>query len=104
MSSEQVGTRVLKGKKAMARREFWSGRQRQASIGMTLAFHPCASERLADIPAQVVEVWPRFRSGDYLVTLEYAKPITYKNETVIRIEAFMSELYQPDGQNRSSHR
>ena len=88
----------------MARRAFWSGRQRQASIGMTLAFQSRASEGLADIPAQVIEVWPRFRSGDYLVTLEYATPIRCKNETVTRIEAFMSELYQPGAENRADRR
>jgi hypothetical protein len=71
---------------------------------MTLAFQPRASEPLADIPAQVIEVWPRFRSGDYLVTLEYANPITCKNETVKRIEAFRSELYQPGAEKRSEQR
>ena len=62
---------------------------------MTLAFKPMASRVLGDIPAQVVAIWPRFRSGDYLVTLEYAAPIPYHGEVIQRIEAFRTELYQP---------
>ena len=42
--------------------------------GMILAFKPTASRALADVPARVVTIGPRFRSGDYLVTLEYARP------------------------------
>ena len=64
-------------------------------LGMTLAFKPMASRVLGDIPAQVVAIWPRFRSGDYLVTLEYAAPIPYHGEVIQRIEAFRTELYQP---------
>jgi hypothetical protein len=39
-------------------------------IGMRLAFTPTADAALAGIPATVISVWPRFRSGVYLVTLE----------------------------------
>src|ERR687886_1127125 len=63
--------------------------------GMTLAFTPAASADLAHIPARVIAVWPRFRSGDYLVTLEFAQPIAWHHEVIQQIEAFMSELYQP---------
>jgi len=62
---------------------------------MTLAFKPAASETLADIPARVVEIWPRFRSGDYLVTLEYAQPVKCGRDFIRHIDAFFSELYQP---------
>ena len=70
--------------------------------GMTLAFKRTASEALADIPAKVIEVWPRFRSGDYLVTLEFAQPIKYRNEIIRHIDAFVSELYEPGPQNTVS--
>ena len=49
--------------------------QPKPRLGMTLAFKPAASEALADIPAHVIDIWPRFRSGDYLVRLEYAQPV-----------------------------
>ncbi len=63
-------------------------------IGMTLAFRKTASASLADIPARVTHIWPRFRSGDYLVSLEYAKPVKYKDHFITHIDAFVSELYQ----------
>src|SRR5919199_5840921 len=63
--------------------------------GMTLAFTPAASADLAHIPARVIDVWPRFRSGDYLVTLEFEQPIKLQNEVIRHIDAFFSELYQP---------
>lgn len=63
--------------------------------GMTLAFRETASQELADVPAHVVDIWPRFRSGDYLVTLEYDQPIKFKNQVIQHIDAFFSELYQP---------
>ncbi len=64
--------------------------------GMTLAFKPEASAELADIPACVVDIWPRFRSGEYLVTLEYAEPVNVGHTLTRQIEAFASELYQPN--------
>jgi hypothetical protein len=64
--------------------------------GMILAFRPDASHVLADIPARVVSVGQRFRSGEYLVTIEFARPIKYHNEVIRRIDAFRSELYQPE--------
>ncbi len=72
-------------------------RQRKAAStkhGMILAFKPTASRALAGIPARVVAIGPRFRSGDYLVTLEYDRPITYHNEVIQQIDAFRSEIYQ----------
>ncbi len=70
-------------------------RRAKPSPGMTLAFKPAASETLADIPARVIEIWPRFRSGDYLVKLEYAQPVKCGNELIRHIDAFFSELYHP---------
>ena len=64
-------------------------------LGMTLAFRSTGSESLADIPARVIYIWPRFRSGDYLVTLEYARPVWCGNQLISQIDAFASELYQP---------
>ena len=64
-------------------------------LGMTVAFRPSAEADLADVPARVVAIWPRLRSGEYLVTLEYARPIACHHELIQQVEAFMSELYQP---------
>ena len=65
------------------------------AVGMTLAFKETAMQELAGIPARVVELWPRFRSGDYLVTLEYEQPVKLNREYIRHIDAFVSELYQP---------
>jgi hypothetical protein len=62
------------------------------TVGMMLAFKDHPSQPLAGIPAKVIYVWPRFRTGDYLVTLEYEQPVKFKNELIIHIDAFASEL------------
>ena len=64
-------------------------------LGMVVAFRPSAEADLADVPASVVAIWPRFRSGAYLVTLEYASPVACHYGVIHQVEAFMSELYQP---------
>ncbi|HEY0604845.1 MAG TPA: hypothetical protein VGD58_18140 [Herpetosiphonaceae bacterium] len=61
-------------------------------IGMTLAFAEHASQPLAGIPGKVIQVWSGFQSGDCLVTLEYAKPVKFRNALITRIDAFMSQL------------
>lgn len=66
-------------------------------LGMVVAFRPGAEADLADVPARVVAIWPRLRSGAYLVTLEYAQPIAHHHAVIQQLEAFMSELYQPTG-------
>src|SRR3712207_927408 len=63
--------------------------------GMLLAFTPASSQHLADIPAQVVYIWPRCRSGAYLVTLEYADAVRVGQAWIHHIDAFMDELYAP---------
>jgi hypothetical protein len=60
--------------------------------GMTVTFTPVAEPDLAGREAAIVEVWPRCRSGDYLVTLQYAEPLLHGNDFVYQMEAFMSEL------------
>jgi hypothetical protein len=65
----------------------------QPALGMRMAFTAAAEPALADLPATVVAVWPRFRSGDYLVTLEYPSPIKVGKEVVRHLDALMSELY-----------
>lgn len=62
------------------------------NVGTTCAFKPAAAPRLADIPGKVSAIWPRFRSGDYLVTLEYARPVKFGKEFITHIDAFVSEL------------
>jgi len=64
--------------------------------GMRVAFKAAASRALADVPARVVAMGPRFRSGDYLVTIEYDRPRSYRNEVIQQIDAFGSELYPVD--------
>ncbi len=66
--------------------------QMQPVVGMTLTFKATADASLAGVPATVVDVWPRFRSGDFLVTLEFAQPVKVGKEMVRHIDAFMSEL------------
>ena len=68
------------------------------SVGMTLAFKDDQSDPLAGVPAHVIHIWPRFRSGDYLVTLEYAEPVKTSQGLIAHIDAFVSELYQPYAQ------
>ncbi len=65
------------------------------SPGMRLAFRPAVSSALADIPDHIVSIWPRFHSGDYLVTLRYAQPVKFRNTLVTHVDALFSELYQP---------
>ncbi len=64
-------------------------------VGMTLAFKDEATGSLAGIPARVIHIWPRFQSGDYLVTLEYPEPVRTKEGPIAHIDAFMSDLCQP---------
>ena len=61
-------------------------------LGMTLAFPATPAEPLAGIPGRVIYIWPRFRSGDYLVTLEYPAPVKTKEGLIAHIDAFLSEL------------
>ncbi|HEX6288066.1 MAG TPA: hypothetical protein VFZ66_02700 [Herpetosiphonaceae bacterium] len=60
--------------------------------GMSMAFKANASRSLAGIPATVIDIWPRFRSGDYLVTLEYATPVPFRKTLIRHIDAFVTEL------------
>ena len=61
-------------------------------LGMALAFDATPTEPLAGIPARVIYIWPRFRSGDYLVTLEYPQPVKTAEGVIAHIDACMSEL------------
>ena len=60
--------------------------------GMWLSFKASASPELAGIPGRVTQIWPRFRSGEYLVTLEYPKDVRLGNAVLRQMEAFASEL------------
>ncbi len=70
------------------------------TVGMYLTFR-AGSSALAGIPGRVTYVWPRFRSGDYLVTLEYAEPVKFRNALIKHIDAFVSELEQAAAVNMS---
>jgi hypothetical protein len=63
--------------------------------GMILAFTATSSADLADIPATVIDIWPRLPSGDYLVELEYGKPVRLGPHLITQIGALVSELYIP---------
>jgi len=45
---------------------------------------------------------PRFRSGDYLVTLEYATPVKFGKMFIRHIDAFLSELDTIEAAERSA--
>ena len=40
----------------------------------------------------MISIWPRCRSGNYLVTLEYPQPIKTTAGVIAHIDAFLSEL------------
>ncbi len=61
-------------------------------VGMKVAFKSTEAAPFASVPSQVVLVWPRFQSGDYLVTLELAVPVKTHEGVIAHIDAFMSEL------------
>ena len=69
-----------------------SGCMKKPAVGTRLTFAAAACAELAGIPAEVVYVWPRFRSGEYLVTLEYAEPVKLGKALIRHIDAFVSEL------------
>jgi hypothetical protein len=61
-------------------------------VGMNVAFKSTEAAPFTDVPSHVVHVWPRFRSGDYLVSLELAVPVKTHEGVIAHIDAFMSEL------------
>src|SRR4051812_12788205 len=63
--------------------------------GMILAFTVTSSADLADIPATVIDIWPRLPSGDYLVELDYGEPVRLGPHVITQIGALVSELYVP---------
>ncbi len=69
--------------------------QRKPMHGMILAFTATSSADLADIPATVIDIWPRLPSGDYLVELEYSEPVRLGSHVITQIGALVSELYVP---------
>ena len=64
-------------------------------LGMTLTFKATSSEPLAGISGRVIHIWPRFRSGDYLVTLEFEQPVKTSEGPISHIDVFLSELCEP---------
>ena len=60
------------------------------TLGMRLAFRPGTEDALAGIPANIVHIWPRFPSGDYLVTLEYAQPAKFRQVLLRQMDTFGS--------------
>ncbi len=65
---------------------------KKSFVGMNVAFKSTEAAPFAAVPSQVVHVWPRFRSGDYLVSLELAVPVKTHAGVIAHIEVFMSEL------------
>ena len=68
---------------------------------MTVVFTSDAAPELAGIPATVTRIWPRFPSGDRLVTLEFGRPVQYGTDVITQIDAFLSEL-EPLGKTAAS--
>jgi len=69
--------------------------QRKPVRGMILAFTATSSADLADIPATVIDIWPRLPSGNYMVELEYGEPVRLGPYLITQIGALVSELYIP---------
>ena len=69
--------------------------QPKPTRGMILAFTAASSADLANIPAIVIDIWPRLPSGDYLVELEYREPVRLGPHLITHIGALLSELYVP---------
>ena len=61
-------------------------------VGMNVAFKSTEATPFAAVPSEVVHIWPRFRSGDYLVTLELDVPVKTNEGVIAHIDAFISEL------------
>lgn len=76
----------------MAAKMYFPSREIKPVVGMNVAFKASAPESFVGVAAQVTYVWPRFRSGDYLVTLALEQPVRTKEGAVAHIDAFMSEL------------
>ena len=72
------------------------------TIGMTYAFAEDASQPLAGIPGKVIQIWPRLSCGDCLVTLEYPKPVKFRNSLITKIDAFISQLRPIHDQQRAA--
>lgn len=65
-------------------------------LGMTVAFAPAASKRLAGVPGKVSRVIARLNNGDYLLTLEYDKPVKVGDVLMTRIDALASHVMRVD--------
>lgn len=61
-------------------------------IGQIFTLKASASKELAGIPATAIAIGPRFRSGDYLVTLRFSKAVKCGGELLTQIDVFASEL------------
>jgi hypothetical protein len=69
--------------------------QSKPTRGMILAFTAASSVDLANIPAIVIDIWPRLPSGDYVVELQYGEPVRLGPHLITHIGALLSELYVP---------
>ena len=64
----------------------------QPQRGMVMVFKAESAGPLAGLVGTIRAVWPRFRSGDYLVTLEFPQPVPYGTEVITELDVFLSEL------------
>ena len=60
--------------------------------GTIVAFSPNASKRLAGVPGKVRRVIARLNNGDYLLTLEYDKPVKVVDVLMTYIDALASQV------------
>lgn len=65
------------------------------AVGTVVAFKDTASQALAHIPGKVTRILAELADGDYLVSIEYPKPVSVKAAQFTRIDALASRLYHP---------
>lgn len=63
-------------------------------LGTIVTFAPHASKRLAGVPGKVRRVIARLNNGDYLLTLEYDKPVKVGDVLLTYIDALASQVMQ----------
>ena len=61
-------------------------------LGMMVILHDGAGSPLAGKTAEIVDVWPRFASGETLISLRLVDPVRLGRAVIAEIDAFLSEV------------
>lgn len=64
----------------------------QPRVGTAVTLKNSTGEALAGREGRISYVWPRFRSGDYLVTVKLSRPVCFERRSVSELDLFLSEL------------